>query len=108
MVAGLEVDTTGMAKSLDITRGLLLTECLAAELTPWPGFDEAQRMAEQASRRATLSGVCLQGALSQGLVGAEVLSRPPPDLCELADWLGSSGVFAERALERDHKACDNG
>jgi 3-carboxy-cis,cis-muconate cycloisomerase len=108
MLAGLEVDPGRMAANLAMTRGLVLAERLVIELAPLVGYTEAQRVVEEATKRATLTSTSLEQALSLEPGMAGVLSRLPPGVFDPASWTGSAEVFVDRALELYEKAYGDG
>ncbi|MFI9051073.1 3-carboxy-cis,cis-muconate cycloisomerase [Streptomyces sp. NPDC053427] len=96
LTAGLEVRPDRMRRNLDATRGLVVTERLAAALTPVLGRAEARRTLDEAARRAAAEGLDLRDALAPGTLPDDRL-RP---LLDPTTYLGSAGPLVDRALAR--------
>ncbi|QEV21364.1 3-carboxy-cis,cis-muconate cycloisomerase [Streptomyces alboniger] len=97
MAEDLRVHPQAMRAHLDLTGGLIVSERLAAELTPLLGRARAQRLLTDAARRVHAEGRTL----------AQVLAEEPGlkdvDLTELTDparYTGSAATLTDRALER--------
>ncbi|MFE1961884.1 3-carboxy-cis,cis-muconate cycloisomerase [Streptomyces sp. NPDC059479] len=101
LVTGLRVFPDRMRTDLDLTGGLLLTERLAARLTPLLGREAAARLLATASRRAMEQGIDLARTLAEDPELSALL--PAENLCELTDpagSLGSAAALTDRALRR--------
>jgi 3-carboxy-cis,cis-muconate cycloisomerase len=83
LLSGLEVDPGKMRTDMDLTGGLVMSESVAAALTPSLGRADAQTLVERAARRSAESGRGFR----------EVLLALP----EVADALGADGL--DRALD---------
>ncbi|MFF1374781.1 3-carboxy-cis,cis-muconate cycloisomerase [Streptomyces sp. NPDC058308] len=97
LAEGLRVHPAAMREHLDLTGGLIVSERLAAELTPLLGRARAKELLTRAAGRARAEGRPL----------AETLADEPAlqdiDLTELTDpthYTGLAGVLTDRALER--------
>ncbi|MGW3668013.1 3-carboxy-cis,cis-muconate cycloisomerase [Streptomyces sp. NPDC005141] len=97
LTEGLRVNAETMREHLDLTHGLIVSERLAAELSPVLGRAPAKELLTRAAARAVTERRPL----------ADVLGEEPGlkdvDLAELTDptrYTGSAGVLTDRALER--------
>jgi 3-carboxy-cis,cis-muconate cycloisomerase len=97
---GLEVDSKKMAQNLEITRGLIFSEAVAATLSKHLGKNAAHEALEAACRRAIVENRHLRDVLMED---AEVRKRlSAEDLTRLFDprnYLGSAGEMIERVLK---------
>ncbi|MFD7899406.1 3-carboxy-cis,cis-muconate cycloisomerase [Streptomyces sp. NPDC059743] len=101
LCTGLRVFPDRMRTDLDLTGGLLLTERLAARLTPLLGREAAARLLATASRRAMEQGIDLARTLAEDPELSALL--PAESLRELTDpagSLGSAAALTDRALRR--------
>ncbi|MEU4149087.1 3-carboxy-cis,cis-muconate cycloisomerase [Streptomyces sp. NPDC026659] len=101
LAEGLRVDTQRMRDNLDVTRGLITTEHLAAALSALIGRDEARQAVSRAAHRATREGRALEESLMEDPALSGVL--PKERLLELIDpahYLGAAGALVDRALRR--------
>jgi 3-carboxy-cis,cis-muconate cycloisomerase len=102
---GLEVDEGRMRENLALTGGLVVTERLALVLAERVGRTAARELVRDASLRASSSG----RSLVDELEGVDT-GLAPDELRVLLDpttYLGSAGVFVDRALaryEEEHRA----
>ncbi|MFE9394817.1 adenylosuccinate lyase family protein [Streptomyces flavidovirens] len=95
LVAGLRIHPERMRENLGLTHGLIVSERVAAALTPALGRARAKELLTAASRRTATEGIPLAEAL------ADVL--PPDQLAELTDptrYTGSAAALVDRALDR--------
>ncbi|MGW0312256.1 class-II fumarase/aspartase family protein [Streptomyces flavidovirens] len=95
LVTGLRVHPERMRENLGLTHGLIVSERVAAALTPALGRARAKELLTAASRRTATEGIPLAEAL------ADVL--PPDQLAELTDptrYTGSAAALVDRALDR--------
>lgn len=100
VLEGLEVYPDRMRENLDATGGLILAENVTTVLTGELGRLEAHELVKAACKRVAQKNTTLkQELLSEpGISGA--LSEAELDAAlDPANYLGSSGVFVERALE---------
>ncbi|MGW0531318.1 lyase family protein [Streptomyces sp. NPDC003032] len=101
MAEGLRVHTEAMREHLDLTGGLIVSERLAAELTPLLGRARAKQLLTDAARRTRTEGRPLTEVLAESLLVEPALKGV--DLTELTDpthYTGSAGTLTDRALER--------
>ncbi|MGW1025996.1 3-carboxy-cis,cis-muconate cycloisomerase [Streptomyces sp. NPDC002577] len=97
LAEGLQVHPDTMREHLDLTHGLIVSERLAAELTPHLGRARAKALLTDAAKRTRTEGRALSDIL------AEAPDLAGLDLAELTDptrYTGSAGVLTDRALER--------
>ncbi|MBA4866176.1 3-carboxy-cis,cis-muconate cycloisomerase [Streptomyces sp. PSKA54] len=97
LAEGLQVHPETMREHLDMTHGLIVSERLAAELTPHLGRARAKALLTDAAKRTRTEGRALSDIL------AEAPDLADQDLAELTDptrYTGSAGVLTDRALER--------
>lgn len=97
---GLEVDSKKMTQNLEITRGLIFSEAVAATLSTHLGKSAAHEALEAACRRAIvedrhLRDVLMEDAEVRRRLSAEDLNR----LFDPKSYLGSAGVMIERVLK---------
>jgi 3-carboxy-cis,cis-muconate cycloisomerase len=98
MLFGLEVLPDAMARNLELTDGLVLTERVTIELARPVGYADARRAVETAARRAVETGVSLRAALSVDESVKEALAALPAELWDVAGWLGPAETVVDRAL----------
>ncbi|GAA2647766.1 3-carboxy-cis,cis-muconate cycloisomerase [Nonomuraea recticatena] len=91
LVEGLRVDRERMRANLDLTGGLIVSERLAAELTPVLGKERARALLAGAS-----PGQGLREALEQAVGDRLALD----DLLDPTHYLGSAPALVDRALRR--------
>ena len=97
---GLEVHPERMRENLDRTGGMLLAENVTTHLSASLGRLEAHDLVEAACRRALESGEHLRAELVRDERIREALSEEEIDAAlDPAGYLGSAGVFVDRALE---------
>ncbi|MGW0823400.1 3-carboxy-cis,cis-muconate cycloisomerase [Streptomyces sp. NPDC002845] len=97
LAEGLQVRADVMRQHLDLTRGLIVSERLAAELAPVLGRARARELLTEVAERTHTEGRSL----------GELLAEEPElkdlDLADLTDptrYTGSAGALTDRALER--------
>jgi 3-carboxy-cis,cis-muconate cycloisomerase len=99
-VSGLQVDPARMKANLDLTGGLIMAEALTMALAPHLGRPEAQRIVQSLCDHATKSGMKLrQVALKDAQVRAVLSSEEIDHALDPNEYLGSTDVFIDRALE---------
>ncbi|MFI9803396.1 3-carboxy-cis,cis-muconate cycloisomerase [Streptomyces sp. NPDC052301] len=99
LAEGLRVHPAAMRRNLGITRGLIVSERLSAELAPHLGRARAKELLTELARRAHREDRCLGELLAEHSEVKEL----GLDLAELTDparYTGFAGVLADRALER--------
>ena len=87
-----------MRANLDLTGGQIASESLAVRLTGEHGRTGARALVRDASLRASASGRSLADELAgseTGLTADEIQAALDPTA-----YLGSAGLFVDRALER--------
>ncbi|MEU8785779.1 3-carboxy-cis,cis-muconate cycloisomerase [Streptomyces sp. NPDC048637] len=99
LTAQLRVHPHRMGENLDRTDGLIVTEHLAAALSPLIGRGKAKQALSRAARRAAEEGLDLEAALDNepslaGLLPKERLRH----LTDPTSYLGSAGALVDRAL----------
>ncbi|MFJ9418829.1 3-carboxy-cis,cis-muconate cycloisomerase [Streptomyces sp. NPDC101227] len=97
---GLRVRPDRMRHNLDLTAGLVVTERLAAALTPLTGRAEARRLVDTAARRTTTEGVDLYEALAHDLLPGVLPEHRLRQLLDPTAYLGAAGPLVDRALAR--------
>ncbi len=99
-LSGLEVDRERMRENLDATGGLVLAERVSTELGRALGRDVAHEAIERAAQEAGRSGRPFGEVLGEDEAVREHVSPEQLDeLLEPEGYLGSAGVFVDRALE---------
>ena len=99
-VAGLEVDTGAMAKNLELTGGILLSERVVLALAPKSGRAEATRAVREAAVRCQASGgAFIDELLDDPTVSAHLSRSDVADLLDPGGYLGSTDAFIDRALD---------
>ncbi|KPC64177.1 3-carboxy-cis,cis-muconate cycloisomerase [Streptomyces chattanoogensis] len=96
LAAGLRIRPHRMRRNLAATRGLVVTERLAAALAPLMGRAAARRTLDAAARRTAEEGIELSEALGP-------VPLPEARLRQLLDpegYSGSAGALVDRALAR--------
>jgi 3-carboxy-cis,cis-muconate cycloisomerase len=101
---GLAVDAGRMATNLAATRGLIMAEALTMTLAPRTGRDEAYRLVQRACAHAAQAGTDLRAAAAAD-EGIRVVLTPEEieRAVDVSRYLGSAGVFIDRALEAFHR-----
>ncbi|MFE9880444.1 3-carboxy-cis,cis-muconate cycloisomerase [Streptomyces sp. NPDC005784] len=100
LTEGLRVNAEAMREHLDLTHGLIVSERLAAELSPVLGRAPAKELLTRAARRAVAERRPLADVLGEE---PGLKDLPGVDLADLTDptrYTGSAGVLTDRALER--------
>ncbi|WP_405915537.1 3-carboxy-cis,cis-muconate cycloisomerase [Streptomyces sp. NBC_00728] len=100
LAEGLRVNADAMREHLGLTHGLIVSERLAAELTPVLGRARAKELLTRAAERAVSEGRPLADVLGEE---PDLKDVPGVDLADLTDpnrYTGSAGVLTDRALER--------
>ena len=99
LLAGLRVDTEQMLVNLNSTRGLLMAERASLALMAALGRSEAQDLVAGLCRRVVERGTSLRDELLESHQVRDVLSKEDiVAATEPADYLGSAGLFVDRAL----------
>ncbi|MFE0325787.1 3-carboxy-cis,cis-muconate cycloisomerase [Streptomyces sp. NPDC058960] len=97
LAEGLRVDADAMREHLGLTHGLIVSERLAARLTPVLGRARAKELLTEAARRARTEGRTLAELLAEY---AELKDLDLDALTDPAQYTGSAGALTDRALER--------
>ncbi|MET9406373.1 3-carboxy-cis,cis-muconate cycloisomerase [Streptomyces sp. NPDC002935] len=100
LTEGLRVNADAMREHLDLTHGLIVSERLAAELSPVLGRARAKELLTRAAGRAVTERRPLADMLGEE---PDLKDLPGVDLADLTDpmcYTGSAGVLTDRALER--------
>jgi 3-carboxy-cis,cis-muconate cycloisomerase len=97
-VSELRIDPDAMARNLASSGGVILAERVLAELTRRAGRDEAQRLVTAAMDRYATSGSSFEAELRDKEVAKWVSPDEVDALLDPAAYLGSSGIFIDRAL----------
>lgn len=101
LTEGLRVFPYRMREHLDLTDGLIVSERIAAELSPFVGSARAKELLTEASRRATAGSISLADALADDPELAGLLPKDRlADLTDPARYLGSAPALTDRALRR--------
>ncbi|MGQ5656244.1 3-carboxy-cis,cis-muconate cycloisomerase [Streptomyces sp. EKR5.2] len=94
---GLQVDEESMRLHLFLTHGLIVSERLAAELTPLLGRARARELLDEVARRTRTESRSLAELLSEEAELKDIDLAGPTDP---AQYTGSAGSLTDRALER--------
>ncbi|MFF4018866.1 3-carboxy-cis,cis-muconate cycloisomerase [Streptomyces sp. NPDC001843] len=94
---GLRVHPEAMREHLGLTRGLIVSERLSAELTPLLGRARAKELLTELARRAHAEDRDLGGLLADQ---PELKDADLDELTDPARYTGSAGALTDRALER--------
>ncbi|MFD5630735.1 3-carboxy-cis,cis-muconate cycloisomerase [Streptomyces sp. NPDC127072] len=97
LAEGLRVDADAMRGHLGLTHGLIVSERLAAALTPVLGRARAKELLTAAAKRAVAENRPLLELLS---AEPELKDLDLVDLTDPAHYTGSAGALTDRALER--------
>lgn len=99
----LRVDEARMLANLDLTGGLLLAERISTELVGELGRLGAHDAVAACCERAIADGVSFPAALSDDpVIGALLDKERIAELLDPAGYLGSAGIFVDRALAAHH------
>jgi 3-carboxy-cis,cis-muconate cycloisomerase len=100
----LQIDSAHMRANLDLTHGLVMAESLTMALAPHTGRSEAYRIVQAACKKAIESGIDLrQAALADEQVRATLSPEAIDKALDPAEYLGSTDVWIDRALEAYRK-----
>ncbi|MFE9562504.1 3-carboxy-cis,cis-muconate cycloisomerase [Streptomyces sp. NPDC006487] len=99
LAEGLTADPGRMAANLALTDSRIVSERIAARLTPALGRPAARELLTRASRSAAANGLPLAAVLAEapelaGRIGRERLA----ELCDPAGYTGAAGDLVDRAL----------
>lgn len=102
LTEGLRVHPDAMRRNLDLTRGLVVSERLAAELAAVLGRDRARELLTALARRAHAERRPLRDLLAEEASARDSALKDVDldDLTDPARYTGSAGVLTDRALER--------
>ncbi|WP_406423258.1 3-carboxy-cis,cis-muconate cycloisomerase [Streptomyces sp. NBC_00873] len=109
LAEGLSVHADRMRTNLDLTGGLVVSERLAAVLSPELGRATAKNLVAAASAAAAGTGRHLADVLAEApeLVGRHS-AQSLRELCDPAHYTGAAGVLVDRVLARfrETRRCD--
>jgi 3-carboxy-cis,cis-muconate cycloisomerase len=98
---GLGVKPDRMRENLEATGGLLMAESVVASLGERVGRGRARELVDAACERALDAGTSLREQLiGDGAVSAELSEEEIDRALDPTGYLGSAGVFVDRALSR--------
>ncbi|MGW2687623.1 3-carboxy-cis,cis-muconate cycloisomerase [Streptomyces sp. NPDC001414] len=102
LTEGLRVHPDAMRRNLDLTRGLVVSERLAAELAAVLGREGARELLTALARRAHAERRPLRDLLAEEASARDSALKDVDldDLTDPARYTGSAGVLTDRALER--------
>ena len=99
IVEGLQIDAPRMAANLDLTRGLILAEAVAAALGEKLGKAKAHELIEEASAHAIAEGKSLREALdADPRITAQLSAAELERLLDPRHYLGEAERLIARAL----------
>jgi len=99
LLRGLEVDPEKMRDDMDLTGGLVMSESVAAALSPALGRADAQDLVEQAARRSVDSGRPFRDVLLELPAVADALGEDGLDAAlEPSAYLGVTSNLIDRTL----------
>jgi 3-carboxy-cis,cis-muconate cycloisomerase len=99
LLPGLEVDPEKMRADVDLTGGLVMSESVAAALTPALGRADAQDLVEKAARHSVESGRAFRDVLLDEPSVADTLGPGGLDAAlEPGSYLGVTNELIDRAL----------
>jgi 3-carboxy-cis,cis-muconate cycloisomerase len=99
LAEGLEVRPTRMRENLEVTRGLLFADAVAARLAPKLGREAAHAFVERAAETVRDTGRDLRSVLEQGEHAGVSLGEafdPAPAIAAAALWVDRALADAER------------
>ena len=96
---GLEIDADRMRRNLDATQGLILAEAVAFALAPKIGRPEAQKIVDEASRKAVAEKRNLHDVMREDArVTAQLTPGELARLFELMGYQGAAQTFIDRQI----------
>jgi 3-carboxy-cis,cis-muconate cycloisomerase len=96
---GLEIDADRMRRNLDATQGLILAEAVAFALAPKIGQPEAQKIVDEASRKAVAEKRNLHDVMREDArVTAQLTPGELARLFELMGYQGAAQTFIDRQI----------
>jgi len=99
LLDGLQVDKASMSANLSLTRGAVMAERVALELSRRQGRGPARRTVEEASRRSAANSTGLRDELANDPQASRLLGSAGLDeLFEPATYLGATQELIDRAL----------
>lgn len=108
LLEGLVIHPQRMRRNLDITGGQMLSERLAAAMTPILGRSEARDAVTDASQRADRTGRPLHEALADDpSIQEAVPAKQLVLLCEPTDYTGAAGSLVDAVLHADGSRAAN-
>ncbi|MDI2130929.1 3-carboxy-cis,cis-muconate cycloisomerase [Yinghuangia seranimata] len=102
LAEGLTVHADRMAANLDLTRGAMVSERLAARLAPLLGKAAAKRLLTQASERAAATGRPLGDVLADAPeLDGQIAPTDLAALCDPRTYTGAAATLVDRALRAE-------
>jgi 3-carboxy-cis,cis-muconate cycloisomerase len=99
IAAGLDVDADRMRRNLDITGGLILAEAVEFALAPKVGQQEAQKIVDEASRKAIADKRNLHDVMREDTrITAQLTPGELARLFELMGYQGAAQTFIDRQI----------
>jgi 3-carboxy-cis,cis-muconate cycloisomerase len=98
LAEGLVVDASRMRANLDLTKGLLFSDAVAAVLTPSLGRDAAHRLVAEAADAVRTTGTPLQSVVEQSPEIPAALRKAITAAFELTPALDAGAAMTDRAL----------
>jgi 3-carboxy-cis,cis-muconate cycloisomerase len=99
LLTGLEADPEMMRTDVDVTRGLVMSESVAAALAPALGRSDAQDLVEKAARRSVDSGRAFRDVLLELPEVTDALGEHELDAAlDPAAYLGVTSELIDRTL----------
>jgi 3-carboxy-cis,cis-muconate cycloisomerase len=99
LAEGLVVDAARMRANIDLTRGLIFADAVAAALAPVLGGNAAHRLVEEAAERVRATGVSLSDALRDLLGAAAPEHAQALDRAfDLRPAIDAAAIWVDRAL----------
>ncbi len=101
LAESMTIDSTRMRRNIDLSDGLIMSEALAALLTPALGRAEAHHLVQAACDRAIAQRTSLREVASRDTV---IMRNLPPEGIDAAfdpeNYLGAAGAYVDRVVAR--------
>jgi 3-carboxy-cis,cis-muconate cycloisomerase len=99
IIDGLQFDTARMSQNLDVTRGLIFAEAVAAALAKQSGKQEAHKLVEECCRRAVAEKKHLREILAgTAEIKSRLSSAELDSLFQPLNYLGVANEFIDRTI----------